>query len=194
VQEDSVVRTAPLTATRLQISHQPADDFDLLARSFERSLKAENKAVATIRVYKEGVRQLRAYLTQQGMPCTVAAISREHIECWLVELGKRVRPATVALRFKAGKVWFGWLVLEGELERSPMQNMRSPQVVTEPPPIPSEDTLRKLLKGCEGTSFIDRRDMALLRLTIDTGARRAEIMHLKVGDVDFDNNVVHVLV
>jgi hypothetical protein len=34
--------------------------------------------------------------------------------------------------------------------------------------------LRKLVKACEGKTFADRRDMALVRPLIDSGLRRGE--------------------
>ena len=73
-----------------------------------------------------------------------------------------------------------------------MANMRPP-AVPEPPPRVLTDDLRRLLKACEGKGFEDRRDTALVRLLLDTGARRAELVGLGVGDVDFDHNVALVL-
>ena len=52
-----------------------------------------------------------------------------------------------------------------------MTNMRRPKVPDDPPPVLTNDELRQLLKACEGTSFDDRRDMAIVRVFLDTGAR-----------------------
>ena len=49
----------------------------------------------------------------------------------------------------------------------------------------SEDSLRALLKACEGQAFVDRRDMAIVRLFLDSGARRAEIAGLMVDGIDW---------
>jgi integrase len=57
----------------------------------------------------------------------------------------------------------------------------------------SKDELKALLKACEGTTFEDRRDMAVIRLLVDTGMRRAEICGLVLEDVDFDLGVAVVL-
>ena len=74
-----------------------------------------------------------------------------------------------------------------------MARMKPPKVPEESPPIRSEKELGRLLKVCEGTTFRDRRDMALVRLFLDTGARRSELANLNVADVDFELNVVLVL-
>ena len=57
----------------------------------------------------------------------------------------------------------------------------------------SEDELKAVIKSCEGRSFEDRRDMAIIRLFLDSGMRRAELAMLKVDDVDFDHNVALIL-
>jgi integrase len=62
-----------------------------------------------------------------------------------------------------------------------------------PVPLLSEDELKAVVKSCEGTSFEDRRDMAIIRLFLDSGMRRAELAMLKVDDVDFDHNVALIL-
>jgi site-specific recombinase XerD len=62
-----------------------------------------------------------------------------------------------------------------------------------PPPVLSDDQLRRLLRACEGRDFLARRDAAVLRLLIDTGARRSELAGLQVQDVDLELNVILVL-
>ena len=79
------------------------------------------------------------------------------------------------------------------IKRSPMEKMKSPTVPEEPPPVITDDELRRLLHACEGRDFYARRDTAIIRLLLDTGMRRAEIANLKVEDVDWTNNVVHVM-
>ena len=58
---------------------------------------------------------------------------------------------------------------------SPMAHMRPPRVPEESSPVLTDDQLRELLQAYEGQAHENRRDMANLRLFLDTGARRAEI-------------------
>jgi site-specific recombinase XerD len=60
--------------------------------------------------------------------------------------------------------------------------------------------LKRLLATCDGPSFGDRRDQAILRLFIDTGARRAEIAGLRwtpdddtTNDLDLEQGILRVL-
>jgi site-specific recombinase XerD len=169
-------------------------DIPPLRASFLRHLHAENRSPSTRTTYAKAIDQLDAFLAASGMPTDVAAISREHIEHFLVALQERgMRPATVSQRYRSLQQFFRWLANEREIRASPMANMRPPTVPEEPPPVLSDDELRRLLRACEGTEFAERRDAAILRLFIDSGMRRGELAGLKVNDVDFENSVAIVI-
>jgi site-specific recombinase XerD len=105
----------------------------------------------------------------------------------------RWKPNTANNRYRGLQQFFKWCEEEGEVKESPMARMKPPRVPEETPPIRSEQELIRLLKACEGTAFRDRRDMALVRLFLDTGARRSELANLTVADIDFELNVVLVV-
>jgi site-specific recombinase XerD len=161
--------------------------------SWERALRAENKAPKTIRTYLEAAHLLGAFLVDRGMPTAVEHISREHVESFVVDQVARWRPYTALNRYRALAAFFRWLVEEAEIATSPMARMKPPQVPDEPPDVLAREQIVKLLKSCEGTSFDNRRDAAIIRILIDTGMRRAEIAGLRLVDVDFEQNVLTVL-
>lgn len=162
--------------------------------SFLRHLRAGNKSPRTIETYLDAVDLFGRFLAEHGMPAAVDTIRREHIEAWLVDLAERGQaPATVSNRYRSLHSFFAWLVDEDELTRSPMDRMRPPQVPEQPPAILRDDELAALLRACAGSDFEARRDTAVIRLLIDTGMRRGELVGLKVGDIDFDHDVAIVM-
>jgi site-specific recombinase XerC len=75
-----------------------------------------------------------------------------------------------------------------------MAGMNPPQIPDEPPPVLADEELRRLLKACEGRDFTDRRDVAILRLFLDTGVRVSEAAGIMLpGDLELDDQVVIVL-
>jgi site-specific recombinase XerC len=88
---------------------------------------------------------------------------------------------------------FKWLTEEGEIPAAPMERTKPPAVPEVPVPVVTDDDLRKLLKACDGPTFEDRRDVAMLRTFIESGCRLGEVAELKVEDVDFDEDVVYVV-
>ena len=48
----------------------------------------------------------------------------------------------------------------------------------------TDDELRTLIRACAGSNIRDRRDEALVRFMVETGARAGETVGLLVADVD----------
>lgn len=169
------------------------DDLAELVSSWERSLRAANRSPNTREQYVTSARQLVAYLETNGMPTAAAGVHREHVESYLADVAERWAPSTVQTRYKGLRLFFAFLAEEGEITASPMANMHPPTVPDVPVAVLSDDQLRALLTTCAGKGFEERRDTALIRLFLDTGARRAEVANLTVEDVDLDSDVILVL-
>ena len=161
--------------------------------SFLRTLAAENKSPRTIETYSAAVRIFDAFLKRQGMPQAISSINREHVETFIAYLLAIWKPATAANRYRALQAFWKWAVDEGEVTESPMVRMRPPHVPEEPPPVLTEEQLRRLLKTCDGRSFEERRDNAIFRLFMDCGVRLSELAGLTLSDLDLDANVAIVL-
>jgi integrase len=62
--------------------------------------------------------------------------------------------------------------------------VRAPKLDDKAVPDLSEDEVRRMIKACKGSEFRDKRDMAMLLLFTETGARASELLALNVADVD----------
>jgi site-specific recombinase XerC len=115
----------------------------------------------------------------------------------LLETGK---PSSAANRFRSVQQFFKWAVDEGEIRESPMIRMRPPKIPEDPPAVLRQEDLKRILAACVGPRFEDRRDEAIIRLFIATGARLAEIAALRwtpdddaTNDVDLDAAIIRVM-
>jgi site-specific recombinase XerD len=168
-------------------------DIRRLTESFRRSLLAENKSPKTIEAYVGAVTQFATFLRAGGRPQVVDEIQRSDVEAFISDQLARCKPATANNRYRGLQAFFRWCLEEEELEVSPMRAMKPPTVPDHPVAVLTDDQLRALLKACEGKDFDQRRDMAILRLFLDTGMRRSELANMTVADVDFDQSVALVL-
>ena len=171
----------------------PSTDLLTLLEGFELTLEAEGKSPRTVRSYGDSVRFFAGWLKEQGLPTAVQSLGRREVERYLAHLLEVSKPSSAATRYRGLLRFFGWAVEEEELGLSPMVAMRPPHIPETPPPLLTEDELRRLLRACVGTAFEDRRDLAIVRSFIDTGARLSEISGLSVTDVDIPNRVLHLL-
>jgi site-specific recombinase XerD len=169
--------------------------------SFARHLRAENLSPKTIYAYCGAVEQFEAFLESRGMPGLVAALTREHIEAFITHLLETRKPTTAHQRYRGIQAFFKWLVEEGEVKESPMRNMKPPRLPELQVPVLSEDDLKKLLATCaSGKDFADRRDQALIRVFVDSGARLSEVTSLRwtpddpeTNDVGLDDGAIRVM-
>jgi site-specific recombinase XerD len=170
-----------------------AGDVLINGTSFARHLRAANKSPNTIKSYLEAVTQFDTFLAEHGMPRDVAAIHREHVEAFVEDQLRRLKPASAANRYRSLQQYFKWLSDEGEVRESPMARMKPPTIPETPPPVLRDDQIKKLLAVCAGTDFDDRRDLAIIWLLVDTGIRRAEIAGLTLEDVDWEHETLIVV-
>ncbi|MGH9077091.1 MAG: tyrosine-type recombinase/integrase [Acidimicrobiales bacterium] len=168
-------------------------DLDALIPAWLRSLRAENKSPKTVETYGEAARLFHRFLIEHGMPTEATKLTREHVETFVADLLERYKPATASNRYRALGRLFAFLIEEGELTASPMARMKPPTIPEDQVPVISDDDLRRLLAAAHGTDFEARRDMAMIRLLVDTGMRAAELVNLKVEDLDLDLGVAVVL-
>lgn len=181
--------------------HAPFDDLQALLPDFRRHLRATNKAPKTITLYVRDGEALAKFLVEHGMPTSVTAITREHLEHFLVHLaerpnartGKPLTPAYVARVYRSLQQLFRWLHDEDEITTNPFDRMKPPAIPEQPVPVITDDQLRSLLKACEGNSFEKRRDTAIIRLFLDTGIRAGELSGIKIDDLDFEQDVAMVM-
>ena len=180
-------------ATRL-VEATGLGTFTSLLPQWERSLRAANKSPRTVQSYLESAGQLQVFLAESFGVTEVALVSREHLETWMVELLARWKPSTASVRYRSVQQLFRWLQEEGEVSTSPMAKMRPPAVPEVPVPVVSDDDLRRLLKACDGKTYEDRRDTAIIRVFCEPGGcRLSELAGLRLDDVDTEQSSIMVL-
>ena len=155
-------------------------------------LKSEHRAERTISTYLNALRRLDEFLADRGMPRELRAVRREHLEAWIADMLERNQAGTVSIAFRSVRPFFRWLVDEDEIDRSPMEKMKTPTPPMNPPAVLKDDEIARLLAVCKGADFISRRDLAILSLMLDTGIRRGELAGLRVGDLNLGQMVAFV--
>jgi site-specific recombinase XerD len=171
------------------VSH-PLDVADLrqLALSWQLSLRAERKSPSTLKAYDTGVRLFLDWCEENA----VAPMQRSSLRTWTDHLIDAGAAASTARSRQLGVRRFAaWLEEEGEIDADPYIGIKSPkldEVVIEPL---SDDQLRALLKSCQVARGADpkealrhRRDEALIRLMLETGARAGEVVAMALPDLD----------
>ncbi len=151
-------------------------------RQFTTHLEAGLKSPETITSYRTAIHQTQEFLSGIGLPDNVTALTREHLELFIADLGKRVSGATVVNRFKGLRAFFTWLHAEGEITDNPMARMEWPKIEEKPPSACTPEEVRAMIADC-GRDFAGRRDTALIAFMVDTGWRVSEVLAVTVDMV-----------
>jgi site-specific recombinase XerD len=179
-----------------------AGDLAISAGRFRRHIRAVGLSPRTEHSYLESVEAMARFLAERGMPLDLASITREHLEEWLIAMRDAGRkPATLAIRYRSVQQFFRWALEEGLIKTSPMANMRPPRIPEAPPDVIRDEDLVRLLKVVDADrTFAGRRDAAIIRLFVASGARLAEISNLRwtpneptTNDVDLDSLLIRVV-
>ena len=163
--------------------------------SWTLALESANRSAYTITDYLATGRLFCTYAEYHSMPDRVEGVQAEHIRSFLVACLQgckdddgepcgcgvtKVAPATADKHFRNLKACFNWLISEGERTSAhPMVNVARPTVPDVPTEVFSDDELKALLKECSGTTLEDRRDIAIIRIFIDTGMRVSGLAGLR---------------
>src|SRR5581483_2658262 len=160
--------------------------------SFERHLRLRNRSPRTIETYVETARQFVRFLVERGMPTEGASLRREHVEAYIEWLQAWASPGGVSVRYRSIQQFFNYLTDEGECATHPMAKMHKPAVPEKEVPILTGAEITSLLDTARSAHWTDRRDLAMIRLFLDAGLRLAEMVALRVGDLDLRTNTVFV--
>lgn len=170
---------------------------------WDRALRTANRPYKTRYIYQLAVQQLADYLASDDLPAAAVGdesdaaddptdVQRKHVEWYLIWMIDTRSAATALNKYKGLQQFFKYLLDEEEITRHPMDRIPQPSTPEKLIPIVGDDELTALLETCSGKSFLDRRDTAIIRLLMDTGARLSEITLLDLDDVDLKRDLVRV--
>lgn len=158
---------------------------------FGRRLAFENKSDKTAAIYMGAARKLADWLAPSGVD-SWTDVTRDHVQEFIISILETLSAGYANNLYRALQQFFKWHSAEYGAP-NPMDGLSPPMLPEQPVTVLKVDQLKALLKSCSGREFVQRRDLAVLYLFLDSGIRRAELAALDVVDVDLDHREVTVL-
>jgi site-specific recombinase XerD len=177
-----------------------AGPFQPAISSFRLHLAAEAKAASTVRTYTDAVRWFAAaHLIPRTSRGSWEEVSGQDVQRWMVCLLDRYSDAYANNQFRALQQFLRWWAEEEELP-DPMARLRAPKITMKLVPVFTSGELSRLEKACEGRSFAQRRDRAIISVFRATGIRLSELAGIRYdaddplrGDIDLWRREIAVL-
>ncbi len=115
---------------------------------------------------------------------------REHVEAFMGHLrqgGKKAR--SIVRTISALRGFFNFLILEGKITVSPLEDVETPKFKPPIPRVLSEDEMGELI-NLSGSHKTAMRDRTILEILYATGLRVSELIRLRKSDINLDGGFV----
>lgn len=151
----------------------------------------------TLTAYKNDLESFVFFLTNEFKGNKIETASYSQIRSWIVNLvNSGVTNRTINRKLSALKVYYKFLQKIGELDVNPLKLHKSLKTASQIQIPFSEKEISAAIQGFETPvepNFEAIRNKLIIELFYSTGIRRAELINIKISDIDFDNELVKVL-
>lgn len=118
-------------------------------------------------------------------------IDKKGIDNYISYLNKNINAKSLSRHISCLKTFYKYLILDGYVVKSPVSHLTNPKISKNLPKVLTEEEVIKLLE-VDLTDSYSFRNKAMLELMYSSGLRVSELINLKVGDIDFNMNLVRV--
>jgi site-specific recombinase XerD len=168
-------------------------DLAALGDSWTLAMDADGYSPRTLASYEQAYNSLGRWLAEHHPDVGPAELDRDHVRGWIVHLRDTVAANSARSWFAGVRHFCKWMVAEGEAREDATQGIKTPRPGDPRTPVLKEQAIRDMLAACTGSSFMDRRDAAIIYVFADGGLRLAEVSDLKVTDVDIRDRIIFVI-
>ena len=161
--------------------------------AFLRDCRSRHLSPHTLLYYERNIRFFTQFCEANEVT-HVETITPDFIRTYLISLEEDHNQGGVHAKYRALKVLLLWYEAEYEPEnwKNPIRKVKAPKVPeNEIKPVEVEDLL-KLLKTCNGGTFADIRDKAIMLFLFDTGVRVQECVDVLLDDCDLWSGQVFI--
>jgi len=168
--------------------------------AFARHHRALNRAESYVRKETRNLERFAAMLESRFGVVTCDRLRRQHVQAWQAHLaacrtqkGLPLKPSTVNRRITVVKLFLRFLHRRGYV---PPTLQDAIEYVKEPRDLPTSvlehAELRRLFGRIDTTTPVGYRDRTILELLYTSGVRRAELLGLRLRDLDMSNRTARV--
>lgn len=152
-------------------------------------------SVHTVQAYLGDLEQFFLYLQHTYPNTSNEDIQHVHIRSWLASLKEnKLESRSINRKISTLKSYFKFLLRKGIISQSPMTKVITPKMAKRLPVFVNERNMENLLDEVSfDNSYKGFLDRMIVELLYQTGIRRAELIGIKVEDIDIYNTQIKVL-
>jgi integrase/recombinase XerD len=161
-----------------------------LIREFLSYIQVEKGLSAnTLQSYRRDIARLQNWAEKKGK--RIEELERKDMREWIASMSREgLAPSSISRAASAARGLFRFLMLDGHVQRHPVEDIHTPQRNANLPKFLTEEEMERLLFAPDIKTELGVRDRAMLELMYAAGLRVSELCGLRVADIDLDGAIV----
>jgi len=159
-------------------------------------IKQEKRYSAhTILSYSKDLEQFQVFCHLQYQLQDIDLVTYQHIRSWVVHLmNEEITPKSVNRKISTLRSYYRFLLKRQIIQTNPVYGVQGPKVPKRNPVFVPESQMNTLFDQLKfPDTFEGIRDKMIIELFYFTGMRKAELIGLKINDIDFYQGTIKVL-
>lgn len=148
----------------------------------------------SVSAYQTDLEQFVHFASRQFDAGQVADVSTAMVRTWLANLkDEGLQARSINRKLSALKSWYRYMRRQGWVQSSPLSALTGPKTPKKLPSFANEDEIQQLLTATEfPDTWTGRTEKLALQLLYHTGMRRAELLNLKVSQIDHGQRHIRI--
>lgn len=163
---------------------------------FIKFLELEKRlSIHTVDAYRSDLEQFFAFIEEHHEGVAVADLNFQLIRTWIVSMSEaQLSPRSINRKISTLKSFFKYAKGEGWIKTNPaykIKSLKQPKRIVRD--VPEKDLEKLFDESIYEDSFEGKRDRVMMELFYQTGIRRAELINIRLGDINYSDCTLKVL-
>lgn len=168
-------------------------NWDTSIENFKNYLKLERGlSINSIKSYEFDLFQFKNFITKNSINESPKKCSSSTVKRYLYKNFSNKKSRSQARSISALKSFFNYLLFEGEINSSPLNDIESPKIENKLPEVLTEDEIKKLISSVNLEAEFGQRNKTIIEVLYGTGIRVSELTELKLSNIFFNENILKV--
>ena len=168
-------------------------NWDTSIENFKNYLKLERGlSINSIKSYEFDIVQFKNFIIENKIDESPKKCSKSTVKRYLYKNFSNKNTRSQARSISALKGFFNYLLFEGKINSSPLNDIESPKIENKLPEVLTEDEIKRLISSVKIDSEFGQRNKAIIEVLYGTGIRVSELTELKMSNIFFNENIVKV--
>lgn len=168
-------------------------NWDTSIENFKNYLKLERGlSMNSIESYEFDLIQFKNFIIENSINESPKKCSSSTVKRYLYKNFSNKKSRSQARSISALKSFFNYLLFEGEIHSSPLNDIESPKIENKLPEVLTEDEIKRLISSVNLDSEFGQRNKTIIEVLYGTGIRVSELIELKLSNIFFKENILKV--